>query len=207
MLSDYTKYDYLYPPRPEKKIPASVLGFYEKRGWHAQVKKNGTCNIIFVGPDGVLFKTRHNDDHRQWTPNKATVDFFKQFPAWTVFVAELMHNKTKHIKDVNYINDILVYNGEYLVGKTYAERQELLQSIIPACIGETYSHNIINENIWVAKNWSGDLTSIWDIAQKYDEDEGLVLKRPNSKLTHCFKNNSNSNWLVKCRKGTKNYGF
>ena len=59
---DYTEYSYLYPPRPDAKVPQGMLGFYEKRGWIAQVKKNGTCTVIFAHKDKVIFKTRHGDD-------------------------------------------------------------------------------------------------------------------------------------------------
>ncbi|RYF04688.1 MAG: hypothetical protein EOO77_29310, partial [Oxalobacteraceae bacterium] len=63
----YEKFSYLYPPRPEKAVPRALLGYYEKRGWVAQAKKNGTCNVIAVSPEGKLHcMSRHNDQHKLW---------------------------------------------------------------------------------------------------------------------------------------------
>jgi hypothetical protein len=95
----YSDYAYLYPPRPEKKIPREMLDFYENRGFFAQVKKNGTCCVIFAKGDEVIFKTRHADDHKAWTPLPEHIAFFQGKPSWHVYAAELIHSKTPHIKN------------------------------------------------------------------------------------------------------------
>lgn len=204
---DYTSYSYLYPPRPAKAIDPSMIGFYEKRGYTAQIKKNGTCNVNFRMSDEVIFQTRHDADHKQWTPNKETVAFFEQFPPNTVMVSELMHNKTPHIKHANYIHDIIVYDGEYLIGKTFLERQAILKEIMPQAVDETYSHYVLNEHIWLAKTHTTGFKELFEKSKEFSEDEGLVFKKPTATLEMCTKEKSNSGWQVKCRKPTKNYGF
>lgn len=49
----YTEYEYLWPPRPERKVPPTTHAFYQKRGYWAQVKKNGTCTVIFARGDEI----------------------------------------------------------------------------------------------------------------------------------------------------------
>lgn len=203
---DYDTLGYMFPPRPKKAIDEKMIGFYEKRGFVCQVKKNGTCNVTFALDDGVTFKTRHNADHKQWNANTATIDFFDQFPN-SVFVSELMHNKTPHIKNINYIFDIIVYDGKSLIGKTFLERQAILDRIMPAAVDETYSHYILNEHIWLSKIHSVGFKDLFEKSKEFSEDEGLVFKRPAVPLEMCTKETSNNGWQYKVRKPTKNYGF
>ena len=93
---DYSEYMYLYPPRPEEALPRAMLSNFEKRGWYAQVKKNGTNTVIFSKGDQVIFKTRHQDDHKAWSPNAEHIKFFRGREDWTVYTAELLHSKTLH---------------------------------------------------------------------------------------------------------------
>jgi hypothetical protein len=128
----YTEYEYLWPPRPEKKVPPTTFGFYQKRGYWAQVKKNGTCTVIFARGKEVIFKTRHNDDHKAWSPQPEHVKFFQSdSDTWNVYVAELLHSKTPHIKNHLYIFDIIVRDGEQLTGMSFADRQVELYSQFP----------------------------------------------------------------------------
>lgn len=205
----YTKYTYLYPPRPEKAIPPGLLSAYEAKGWVGQYKKNGTCNVTFVSPEKeITVMTRHNAKHKAWSPTVASNKFFKELPGkgWYVFVTELLHNKTPTVKDTHYIFDILVYDGEHLSGKTFAERMDLLATFIPENAEMTDSHFIVNPNMWIARTVaSGFEDTFKEITTP--EDEGLVLKDPNAKLKLPFKKNSNVGWMIKSRKSHSNYGF
>ncbi len=206
-MNKYSKYAYLWPPRPNDNLAKGMMRFYERRGWIAQVKKNGTCSVIFNTPDGVIFKTRHDADHKQWAPTKECVAFFAALPTWSVFVAELLHNKTKHIKHTNYIHDVLVWDGDNLTGRTFLERQELLhETIFPQAKGAAVSHRNITDTIWLARRHDSNFEALFDTLDS-KEDEGLVLKNPKAKLENCARQTSNAKWQVKCRKPTKNYGF
>lgn len=44
----YNSYRYLYPPRPEIKSPQSGLKTYERMGFIAQPKLNGSCSLTFL---------------------------------------------------------------------------------------------------------------------------------------------------------------
>lgn len=205
----YTKFSFLYPPRPEHTIPGGFLSIYENKGWWAQAKKNGTCNIMAISPEReIVARTRRNEPHKAWQPSEHTKKSFTNLPGkgWYVFVAELMHSKVHRLKDINYINDILVADSEYLIDMTYADRQKLLSDLfIP--ISETSTYYIIDPHTWLAKNhMSGFYDMFMNMTPEIEggnhENEGLVVKDPTSILALCSRNMSNSDWLVKSRHPT-----
>lgn len=205
---NYNSYAYLWPPRPETKIPVSMTNFYDKRGWHGQAKLNGTCSVIFTNGTECVIKTRHNDDHKAWTPKPEHLDFFKSTVKngkWNVFIAELMHNKGPILKDLLYVFDIIVHDGQQLVGKTFTERQKLLEQLIT---GEEkdlwYEHN---KYVVRARNHAGNSKALYERITKDDYVEGVVMKDPKAALGLCNREGNNTGWQVKCRKPTKNYGF
>jgi hypothetical protein len=77
---DYTQFAYFAPPRPEQAIPPICIQSYEDRGWVAQIKKNGTNNLIFVAPDHTLtFRTRHATLTNSGSPRKLLVRSSKSY--------------------------------------------------------------------------------------------------------------------------------
>lgn len=201
----YSEYEYLWPPRPERKVPPTTFNFYQQRGYWAQVKKNGTCTVIFARGKEVIFKTRHNDDHKAWTPKPEHIAFFQSDSTeWNVYVAELLHSKTPHIKDQLYIFDMIVENGVQLSGVTFMERQKRLYARFPNGKYETDQYRI-HPNVSLAVNFKADYQHLWKSLKT--EDEGLVLKDPNAKLVACLKQTSNAGWQVKSRRPTANYSF
>jgi hypothetical protein len=208
----FDEWTYLWPPRPEKAVSKALLQFYENQGWLAQIKLNGTCNVMAVAPDrqSVRCMSRHNDEHRAWHPSAHTADAFKKLPGdgWYVFLAELMHSKVPGIKDINYVHDVLVTDGDYLVGTALADRQALLFKLFdidPKAKGPI-SHHVIDEHTWLARPHTTNFSKLFE-SLTAPEYEGLVLKNPNSKLVMCSRQSSNSGWQVKCRKPLKNFGF
>lgn len=210
----YENFEFLWPPRPEKAIPKALLGFYEKKGWVAQAKANGTCNVIAVSPDRTLVcMNRHNETHKLWHPTAASSEAFKRLvgDGWFVFVGELLHSKVAAdkggVRDTNYLHDVLVADGEHLVGKSYRERHSLLCSLfLRGDAPETKTHFKASEKTWIAKIVERDFTDFY-ASLETAEDEGLVIKDPNASLAFCGKQTANGHWQVKCRKATKNYGF
>jgi hypothetical protein len=201
---DYNEYQYWWPPRPEQKIAKPMLGFYQKRGFVAQKKKNGTCTVIFAKGDQVIFKTRHNDDHKLWTPQADHIKFFSGSEGWNVYTAELLHSKvTGGPKNELFIFDQLVRDGVSLVGTTFASRVLAMRQKFG---GEAESDQYrIADRITLAKCFTGGFTALFDTLSA--EDEGLVLKDPNATLKACLKPDSNKTWQVKCRIAAANYSF
>jgi len=204
---NYDTYIYLWPPRPETKIPRGMLSFYEQRGWIAQKKKNGTCTVIFTNGSQVIFKTRHYDeDHKMWQAKPEHINFFLQHGGkngtWNVFVAELLHNKTTHIKDHLYIFDQIVADGVQLVKMTFMERQLLLRQLGGTFTDDCY---MISPFISISHCFTSGFVKMFDTLKP--EDEGLVLKDPNARLKPCYRGNSNASWQVKSRLPHKNYSY
>ncbi len=205
-------YEYLWPPRPENKIAPALLGFYENRRWVGQIKKNGTCNVIAVSPAPnreLIVMNRHKEDHKLWTPTEGSSAAFKALPGtgWYVFVAELLHSKVMGgPRDTNYVFDVLVADGTYLVGKTFMERQAIMNGLFPTDMGSTFSHRIIDPHTWVARLFTEDFRGVFD-GLTSAEDEGIVLKNPMSTLEPCSRKAANASWQVKCRKPHKNFSF
>jgi hypothetical protein len=177
---------------------------YEKKGFWAQKKKNGTCTVIFAKGKQVIFKTRHDDDHKLWTPTVEHTRFFQGSNNWNVYVAELLHSKvTNGPKNQLYVFDKIVHEGEQLVGSTFEERQEMLADEFPGVFeGNQYR---VHDYVSRAHNFKTDFAKLFTTLKP--EDEGLVLKDPKAVLRACMKQDSNNKWQVKCRIATKNYSF
>jgi ATP-dependent DNA ligase len=202
-MLEYNKYTYLFPPRPETAIPDSMLGFYASRGWVFQPKMNGTCTVVFTNGEEVIYKTRHDDDHKQWTPLSEHNEFFRNLAKdgkWAVLVGELLHHKTPNIKNKLYLFDIIVYQGLHLVGERFSERLQLLENLVPGKkekLWHEYNKHIVRAR--TMKN--GHRKFFTEINES--EVEGIVCKNPEAGL-HV---RDNGGWQVKCRVPHKNYGF
>ena len=202
----YDAYSYLWPPRPSNAIPFDTIGFYEQRGWWAQVKKNGTCTVIFAQGDEVIFKTRHDDDHKAWAPLPEHAAFFAGRPGWNVYVAELLHSKTANVKNHLYLFDVLVSDGEQLTGETFASRQRLLRDRFPAIPGiGGVGATLVSPFASLAVNYSAGFADVWKSLRS--EDEGLVFKDSTARLKPCVTQTSNDRWQVKCRRASNKYSF
>lgn len=204
----YEEFRYLWPPRPEQAIARPMFSFYERSGWICQLKLNGACSVIFVPPNREMFAWgRHNEPHKAWQANDASRSAFRNLPGegWYVFVAELMHSKVPGIRNINYIFDILVNDGDYLVTTTLAERQAMLTNLFETH-ETTLSHHVIDDNTWLVRNYTEGFEELFDSLDR-PEYEGLVFKNPKAKLAYCEKEGGNTKWQVKHRKPHKNFTF
>jgi hypothetical protein len=210
----FDTYSYLWPPRPDDAISPQMLPMMERRGFQAQVKKNGTCNVIAVTPEkGIIAKNRHKEDHTLWRPDINKLSALTGLPGkgWYVFVAELMHSKVKieegGVRDTNYIHDMLVCDGEYLVGVSQVERHRMLCELFGVDkLQPTYSHWVVDQYTWIARQFTEGFKPLYD-SLTAKQDEGLVLKDPKAPLALCTRQASNNKGMLKSRKGHANYTF
>jgi hypothetical protein len=197
------------PPRPEHKVHPSTLGYYERKGWVVQAKKNGTSNLVTVR-DGepVDWVNRRGEPHKQWAPTPASKKGFQGLDVGgpCVFLTELLHSKVSGgPRDTHYLFDVLVYDGEWLVGTTYAQRYEiLLRHFLKDSPSMEWSHFVVTPKLWLARNRrpGEDYQKLFQRLDK-PEDEGLVLKDPAGRLAR----EGHPGWAVKSRRQTKNLGF
>jgi hypothetical protein len=204
------EFGFVYPPRPEKAIPIEMLSFFQMKGWISQIKKNGTCTVLIVSPEGVLdIWTREGERHKLWKPdfNSPCLRKFKDLPkGWFIFVGELLHSKGTGQKDTLYLFDLLVADSKSLVGKTFIQRIEMLFKLWPILKDERDDYCEVDERLWLSKPIINK--SFLEIFQNLPPtDEGIVLKDPSAPLEICGKQSNNQSWQVKCRKPTKNFAY
>jgi len=206
----YDAYRFLWPPRPERAAPPQLMGFYEQRAWIAQIKKNGTCTVIFSRGDSVIFKTRHNDAHKAWSPQPSHTAFFTGRDGWNVYVAELLHSKGPLVKNHLYLFDVLVSDGQELIGTTLAERQTILQQRFPSPKADILGSRAGLGARMIAQDVSQALpiinpSTVWPTLGAFDE--GFVFKDPTAKLAACIVPSANGSWQTKIRRPHENYSF
>jgi hypothetical protein len=181
---------------------------YEKEGWIAQYKKNGTCAVIGVGPDHQFMWMNRHHDHLKWTPTERIAGMLWEIfgsGKWTVLVGELLHSKVKGIRNKLYLFDYIVLEGEYQLGTTFREREKILQDRFePYVEAESESHWLATDDVWLAKTQHFGLEEIFRSMDK-PEDEGLVLKDPDGKLRDCERLKTNGHWQVKVRHPKANF--
>lgn len=208
----YPSYRYYFPPRPEIKIPPSSIPTYERMGFIAQPKLNGSCSVSFIGsPTDVRFMGRHQDTFSRELIPRSDLGALYCGSGHMAVVGEFM-NKSKRDGRNQIFNgclvlfDILVYNGQYLTGTTVLERQELMDTIFKSTPHDEWMDKISN-NVYRVKNFTSGFSDLYREAIKVDMIEGFVLKKPGGILEAGYRPGNNVGWQVKCRKSTKNYAY
>jgi hypothetical protein len=216
----YLNFNYIYPPRPEYKIPPKDLDTFDTGEYVVQPKYNGTCCIVFTNGTEVYVYNRHKSPMSWYSPD---IDFkgLAQSDQWYVYTGEYLNkgklgeNGTKE-KDKFIIWDILVWADQYLIGDDLLTRINLLEETYPCQRAkvsegglEMYEH-LCHTNlngIYKAPSYMNGFSKLFEDISKTDLYEGLVLKKIESKLSYGFQMLNNQDWQIKCRKPTKVYHF
>lgn len=208
---NYDKFRYLFPPRPEVKAPSSSIKTYEKMGMWAQPKLNGSCSLLFTDGKEVAFMNRHQEKFARELLDREELKSLHRGSGWMVMVGEYM-NKSQKGPDRKVFNakfvifDVLVYEGKYLIGSTFQERQELLDRIYISAPHDEWLDRI-SENTFRVHNFKVGNDKRWQELVKIEMYEGMVFKRPDGKLGTGYTGANNTGWQVKVRKPTKNYTY
>lgn len=210
----YTKWKYIYPPRPSTAISFKSEAFerLKKKNWIAQYKLNGQRNMIVFTPDGnIEYWNRHNEIHRNWNCpewlEKKIEEYRPSDGEFTILDGELIHAKHSSIKNTFYIWDVLVYKNDYFLFRPYYDRYKILLEIFDIK-NSTDPIIKLDEHIWIANNLENSIwDQLWDKASEESIIEGFVIKNPNSRLKPGIKEKNNGDWQVRCRKPTKSYRF
>lgn len=216
----YLNFNYIYPPRPEFKIPPKDLHTFDNGEYVVQPKYNGTCCIVFTNGSDLYVYNRHKQPISWYSPD---IDFLglAQSDQWYVYTGEYLNkgklgeNGNKE-KDKFIIWDILVWEGQYLIGENLFFRISLLENIYPCNRAimhpqglEIYEHLCCTEynGIYKAPSYLSGFEKLYLDIVKTDLYEGLVLKKIETKLSYGFQEINNHDWQIKCRKETKVYNF
>jgi hypothetical protein len=202
----------MFPPRPEYVISPEQLCKYE--GTHiGQPKLNGSCCEIYIKGDELRYFGRHQNENlsnfKLKLPELKILNFGND--GWNVIVGEYMNKNKNGIdgKPWNHkfvIFDILVYNGDYLIGTTMEERIALLDTLLGTESENDYLYKI-TDDIYRVKTFYENFSELWKKITEVDMLEGFVLKKAVAKLDRGLAEKNNTLWQLKSRKPTKNYKF
>ena len=193
---------YYFPNRPvlvaaDPKNPLNPspdwLNEQEATGKYvAEQKWNGDNALIYT--DTMEFWNRH---HRQlkYRPPPEVLAELEKWPKGALLNAELVHSKTKTVKNFVLVHCIMGWEGEPLIGKTWGDSRAILETM-PS-----------GEHVKVSPVWK---KGFWQLYKEADGAiiEGIILKDPTGKLVFSASTPPpDVPWMRKVRKGCKKYAF
>ena len=210
----YDKFRYIFPPRPKNAVPQDELDFWDSGSMLAQPKLNGSNTTIYTNGIKVIVMNRHNQRLTNFRLNDEEIikSIYRGNGEWMVINGEYM-NKSKNDKFRKVFNhkfvifDILVLEGNYLVGTTFEERVEMLDELYGQVECEDEFLFNLSENIYRVKSYKRDFNDVFNRLVEIDMYEGLVMKRRSAKLEMGTSEMNNVKSQIKCRKVTKNYKY
>lgn len=229
---------YIFPPRPADAIPRDQTSLLGEMQWLAQLKFNDTRCLVKYLPDGTIeLWNRHGERIRNYTtPDWLLAELHQvremlglSSTGYHLLDGGLLDSKHKAIKDTLVIWDILVRDGEHLLGTTYGYRYSIIaQGTVPwyfshpsydkpIKFGLAYGDgpewwNVIHPENHTPDQWP----HLWDTIDKINKPfegtagpliEGLVFKNPLGMLGMGFKEKNNSEWLMRSRVKTGRHIF
>jgi hypothetical protein len=213
----YNSLRYIYPCRPANAISPEELNFWDNQSMTAQLKVNGSNTLIFTNGEIVRVMGRHNQLLSNFQVSREEIIDSLYRPLnlngnWLVLNGETLNKSKLDERGITFnqkliLFDILVFDSDYLVGKTFQERIYLLDSMYGNNISDKEYLHGISDNIYRVKSHDKDFKNLFDTYTKIDLIEGLVLKRKNSKLELATSENNNTKSQLKARKPTKNYKY
>ena len=134
-MAKYLNYRYIFPPRPKNAIPDTELEFWDNGSLLAQPKLNGSNSTIYTDGKKVIVMNRHNQRLTNFRLTDEEVkSLYRGNGGWMILNGEYL-NKSKMDETGQPFNhkfvifDILCFDGDYLVGKTFEERVQLLDNL------------------------------------------------------------------------------
>jgi len=199
---------YFYPNKPMLIHPESDTVREKSLDplWWAEIKKNGSRLCLKKSIEeskkqksfrNFVFWNRHKQ-LLKYEPCRDLLDELESInlPDNTWIDAELLHQKTKHIKNLIYIFDIYILDGKQL-NEPLEVRRKLLEDLFK----DNYKH------IELAKTYQENFVDVFKEVIKKEENEGLVLKCRKGEIVWNLRDCPEVWWQLKIRKPTKNYRF
>lgn len=234
---------YIFPPRPSTAIPREASYQYANYGWQAQLKFNDArCLVKYLpSPTGrandipIELWGRHGEKFREYNAPPEIIEQLRELHTalnlkpneWSLLDGGLLDFKHESIKDTIVIWDILVHDGEHLLGTTYSERYNKLAAITsepwyyhpphrqhePLAVGRQITKRILMPENIPAADWDTAWTMIDKANAPYLTQkrgpvlEGLVFKDPSGILESGWREQNNSDWLGRSRVTTGRHQF
>jgi hypothetical protein len=211
----YQLYNYIYPPRPANAVPVANITDYDNGSMFCQPKMNGSNCTIYTDGNQFVVMNRHSQRLTNFRINKEELSLlYKEgMSGWLVLNGEYL-NKSKTDETGQVFNhkliifDILVYNSDYLVGKTFQERIQLLDTLYGQTSSEKNYLFSITPQIYRVKSFTESFSEKFnELTERGSVVEGIVMKRKGARLEVGNTPSNNSRSQIKCRVQTKNYRF
>lgn len=213
----YNKYSYIFPPRPKNSIPPKDLDSWDNGTMLGQLKLNGSNSTFYLNSSNIYVSNRHNQILTNFKLEKSEIiDTLYQSVGlkdkFLVINGEYLNKSKMDENNVVFnhklvIFDILVYNSDHLIGKTFEQRINLMDEVYGQNECEKPYLYQLSENIYRVKTFDCGFKNMFDTYTPIDMIEGVVLKRKNARLEMGLTENNNFKSQVKSRKETKNYKF
>lgn len=210
----YNKFSYIYPPRPKNAAPIADIIKYDNGTLLGQPKYNGSnCSIYTDGTEWRVYN-RHNEKLTNFNLTaEELMSLYKCEKGQFMVINGEYLNKAKNDEKGALFNhklivfDILVYDSDYLLGKTFAQRVALLDTLYGTEESDKAYLYKISDNIYRTKTFTEGFVDLYSNLSKIDLVEGLVIKRADAKLELGLTEDNNSKSQIKFRKATKSYQF
>jgi len=208
---NYSKYKYFYPPRPKNAIPSEDLDGYDNGMFVGQPKLNGSNVSLFQNGEINHVMNRHKERMTNFKLTSEELnEVYRGCGEWSVLNGEYMNKSKKDhnnavFNDKFVIFDLLVLDGNYLIGHSFQDRIDLMDEVFGTQESEYDYLYKITDNIYRVKSFDSNFKSLYDLWTPTDMIEGLVLKRKNAKLEMGLTESNNTRSQIKCRKRTKLY--
>jgi len=212
-MSKYLTYRYIFPPRPKNAVSPEELDSWDNRTLIAQPKLNGSNCLIFTNGEKIVVMNRHGQRLTNFRLSDDEIKYlYRGDGGWLILNGEYM-NKNKSDETGQPFNhkfvifDILCYNGDYLIGKTFLERINLLDKLYDQFDSEKEYLFSISTNVYRVKSYFDGFKEFFDKYTPIDMIEGVVLKRCNARLELGSSELNNTKSQIKCRKKCNSYKY
>jgi hypothetical protein len=194
MLFYYPNRPILVPPDPDQPLkprPDYINSLEASGRFVAEKKWNG--DNVCIHTSGLEFYNRRGQRHR-YVPTPEVRDELEKFPKQAIVNAELVHYKTKKIKNTIICHSVLAWNGRPLSGKTWGDARDILED-------QEFGNQVQLSPVWKS--------GFWQLFKDADGEviEGIILKDPTGKLVISATKIPDVSYMLKIRKPSKKYPF
>jgi len=183
----------------------------------AELKINGTHLILKRFSNGSYEFWNRTGEKLQYRPSTEVLRSLNvlKWEGDCELDGELEHTKVHSRKHTIMLHDVIIWNGELLTNKTFSERRKILESLFEDItfvsvmdIVEKRDYKILKKlSVYPAIQWKKDYKKIYDEYIKFEEVEGLVIKKLSALLKVGTRDCPIVATMFKVRKPHKNYRF
>lgn len=145
----------------------------------AELKYNGTRLVLIRNLDGSYVFYGRDRQILKYSPSKEIIEMLNSlnWKGECVLDGELLHFKTKHIKNTIVLFDVFYWDGRSLKNEVFSKRRQVLLDLFPESKVDPFHFPV-----YPAAHFVDNFKSIFESHIIRDEIEGLVMKRLDARL-------------------------